>query len=531
MTIGHVKSLTQTDATGTITNWFGSTTGTIAATDVVRPSDWGSAHLWSQTLAGNTAGSSSVSGTNIIFAGGSNITISASQGVNVATLSFLGAGDNRIAAGTQTANSTGTVVFSNSNNVSFGMTNSSIVTASYAFNVSGGATSNNLSAITFSNSNNVSFGLTASTMTASYAFRVSAGTTSNNLSAITFSNGSNVSFGINASVLTASVASSLTNINVSAGTTSNNLSALTLSNSNAISFGLNGSVVTASYAFNVSAGTTSNNLRALTFGNGSNVSFGLNGSVLTASVASSLTNINISAGTTSNNLSAVTFSNSNNVSFGLNGSVMTASGGVIYSGYNPHADAGATLGAGPGQSSMGIKPYTLPNVTFDRILFPVYLTNASNSSGSQTLSLWVGLYSNNASTLSLIQSSSVSTAVTQSGTVGSFSLFSGWRYFSMGVSTSLSEGLYYFGHISASSTAGANATISQVVNNNMTGATQGYNAIFGSSVNATNQYQLGNGIYSAATNAIPATIAFTQINGTNALANAAPFFMLGSGTI
>src|SRR5260221_2581612 len=45
-----------------------------------------------------------------------------------------GAGDgvNIIAAGTQTANTTGTVVFSNSNNITFGMTNNSIVTASAA---------------------------------------------------------------------------------------------------------------------------------------------------------------------------------------------------------------------------------------------------------------------------------------------------------------------------------------------------------------------------------------------------------------
>lgn len=49
-----------------------------------------------------------------------------------------GAGDgyNILAAGTQTANTTGTVVFSNSNNMTFGMSNNSIVTASFnAINV------------------------------------------------------------------------------------------------------------------------------------------------------------------------------------------------------------------------------------------------------------------------------------------------------------------------------------------------------------------------------------------------------------
>jgi hypothetical protein len=75
-----------------------------------------------------------------------------------------------IAAGTQTATS-GTVFFSNSNGVSFGMLGSSVITASALanINVSAGTTSNNLSAITFANSNNVSFGLNGSTMTASIA--------------------------------------------------------------------------------------------------------------------------------------------------------------------------------------------------------------------------------------------------------------------------------------------------------------------------------------------------------------------------
>ncbi len=179
------------------------------------------------------------------------------------------------AAGTQTATS-GTVIFSNSNNITFGLDGQTL-TASFAGGpggggvaISAGTESATSGTVVFSNSNGVTFGMSDSTVTASIAtsltnIRVSAGTTSNLLSAITFANGSNVSFGLNASTITASVASSLTNVNVSAGTTSNNLS-------------------------------------AITFANGNNVSFGLDGSTLTGSVATSLTNVNVSAGTTSNNL-------------------------------------------------------------------------------------------------------------------------------------------------------------------------------------------------------------------------------------
>jgi hypothetical protein len=57
---------------------------------IVRPSDWNSAHSQIITLTGNTAGQSTVSGTNILFAGGSNVVVSGVQGANVATIMISG---------------------------------------------------------------------------------------------------------------------------------------------------------------------------------------------------------------------------------------------------------------------------------------------------------------------------------------------------------------------------------------------------------------------------------------------------------
>jgi hypothetical protein len=65
----------------------------------------------------------------------------------------------------------GTVVFSNANNVSFGLLGSTMTASASGaalINVSAGTTSNNLAAVTFSNSNGISFGLNASTVTASF---------------------------------------------------------------------------------------------------------------------------------------------------------------------------------------------------------------------------------------------------------------------------------------------------------------------------------------------------------------------------
>lgn len=196
-----------------------------------------------------------------------------------------------ISAGTTLATS-GTVVYSNSNGVSFGLSGQT-VTASVnagALQLSAGTTNVLATQLRLSDSNNVSFGLNGSTVTASAALRLSAGTTSNLASAFTLSNANGVSFGLNAGTVTASIATSLTAIRVSAGTTSNLLSAFTLSNANGVSFGLNNSVVTASVAssltgINVSAGTASQNLSALTFSDDQNVFWGLSGSTVTANAS------------------------------------------------------------------------------------------------------------------------------------------------------------------------------------------------------------------------------------------------------
>jgi hypothetical protein len=122
--------------------------------------------------------------------------------------------------------------------------------------ISGGTSSQNTGTIVWSNSNGVSFGLSNGVMTASAAgggggAAISAGANSQNTGTIIFANANGMTFGLSnngsmtASYTVPSTAGLLSNINISAGTASNNLSAMTLANSNGISFGLNGSVVTA----------------------------------------------------------------------------------------------------------------------------------------------------------------------------------------------------------------------------------------------------------------------------------------------
>jgi hypothetical protein len=89
--LSHVKSNVVADMTGTVTvfNSAGSTT-TVAATDVVRPSDWNSAHQQYLTISGNTAGTSAATATNVVFGGTNGITVSLSTAAGGATVYFDG---------------------------------------------------------------------------------------------------------------------------------------------------------------------------------------------------------------------------------------------------------------------------------------------------------------------------------------------------------------------------------------------------------------------------------------------------------
>jgi len=158
----------------------------------------------------NAAGASAVAisaGTNsqntgtVLFANSNGVTFGMdTAGVVTASVSAGGGGGIALSAGTNST-STGTVVFSNANGLTFGMDTNAVVTGSYTVPTQSVQTQNMVSVlgstgdISLANSNGITFGGNASTITASYtvpstaglisAINISAGTTSNNLSAFT----------------------------------------------------------------------------------------------------------------------------------------------------------------------------------------------------------------------------------------------------------------------------------------------------------------------------------------------------------
>ena len=424
-------------------------------------------------------------------------------------------------------------------------------------NISAGTTSGNLGSIVFSNSNGVSFGLNGSTITASASGagasatvlalgNTTAQSSSNSfaLSAFNVSGSGIVSVGMsgNTLVISAPGTTNFANLSVSAGTTSGSLGSLVFSNSNGVSFGLNGSTITASAAGGGGGGV---NAGVSTFGN----TAGSTGTVSTGNVvfvgsgpislsqstgaAGSAATISI-LGPATSSLSAtgaVSIStNGSTISIGVPSAVTFSNAYFPYKGFD--------LAAGiVGQGSLLFDPVDLPNLTFDRLLIPIYNTNSAVSSGSHSLSFYAGIYSRNASTLSLVGSASGSTAVTHSGQAGSYSLYSGVRHFSIASANSLSQGQYWMAFGSRSSSAGADGSYYNMQLNNgsftdaLLSGNASYGAIFGSSVNATNQFQLGQGYYTATSTGMPASVAFSQINGTASQAANMQAIIFGNSTI
>ena len=326
-----------------------------------------------------------------------------------------------LSAGTQLATS-GTIAFGNSNGVTFGMSGSSLITASVnaiaSVNLSAGTTSENLTNFVLSNSNNVSFGLVGSTVTASASFSQS----------------------------TAPGA-------LAAGTQTATSGTVVFANSNGVTFGMSGSSqVTASFAQSmapaaISAGTTLASSGTVVFSNSNGVSFGLAGNTVTASVASTQASVNLSAGTTSNLASAFTFSNSNNVSFGLNDSIVTASAAFAAATVTAFSqDAGFVTNFVAGQGSLSLQKLSLAlNLQATQLVLIADFNGQSGASGAVTISH--GVYTLSGETARLASSAarmiswgsgSATSASTQFGGV------SGTRYRTIDVSYGMTPGDYLF---------------------------------------------------------------------------------------
>lgn len=305
---------------------------------------------------------------------------------------------------------------------------------------------------------------------------------------------------------------------------------LAFSNANNVTFGTSaGSIITASVAAPGAAAEQNaiNLLGANTAGNttATGSTIGLSGINLTLSGTNNSV-VNISAPATSSLVATGI------VSLSTNGSTISigAAGGTATMWFP--FNEGVNVAGQQGQATLQIVPVPTPptaangQLEVDRVAFPLQLTYATNSTGSITMSLWMGLYTKNASTLSLEHSTSFSTAFTFSGTANS-SVMSGIRLHTVPWTTTFQDNRYYVAVASRTTTGGANATFNQML---MSQINSNFSGLFGVASNRSHQWPLGFGVYSASTTGVPSSIAFSQIDGTASLAARPPSWFMIKGT-
>lgn len=245
------------------------------------------------------------------------------------------------------------------------------------------------------------------------------------------------------------------------------------------------------------------------------------------------------AGTQTATSGTVIWANSNGISFGMSGSsqitasytVPAAQTDFTQKFFAPFIEAQATIGQhGNGQLHMHPLP-EVPNFQFDRMVFDLTVNASTNTAtaGSATLSMWAGFYTRNASTLSLLVSSSTSLVMSQSNNTSSSVSYNGPRLMTLGWTTTISKQDLWLGIMSSSSTSSAaRFGVSQYLVNDLT---DGMSGLLGQSSNSTVQEALGMGYYSTTSGALPGSIAFSQIFvGGSTRANLPPFYRFISQT-
>lgn len=391
-----------------------------------------------------------------------------------------------------------------------------------ATNSTGGGTASLSSNVSFSNTNNFTFYTSVGgAIVASFFDTNKAGT------GVTTAGGAGFSGTLNSAGLSVSIPTWLTTamasnrgsdfVQATAAFAGTNASGTIASNGISVSVAAPGAAAENNWVNLLGANTAGNTTASgSTIGwSGVNLTLsGTNGSV-----------VNISAPGTSS------LSGTGQVSISVNGSTISIGvpNAVTVSRYNEFKESPLVQGQ-IGNASLHLQPWLIPNLQFDRVVVHKMFSNASNSSFSFTVSDWVGIYTQNVSTLSLLHSVSASTNFSGSGTAGSYLSYGGGiKAVTMGLTQTLTEGMYWIGVINRTTTGGgAGHTLDQALNSNLNSS---YRGLMGAATNATNQMSLGFGVYTASTSGMPASIAFTQINGNSSVFLRPPSLYFISGTI
>jgi hypothetical protein len=479
---------------------------------------------------GNTAGDTGTVAGRLVLAGGNNITLSGStNGVSETITISAGAGGGFSAGASNLGNTAGNTGVTGTRLVLVGTNNISLSQTTDA----NGATlsiNNTVSAFQAGASN---LGNTAGDTGVTGTRLVLVGTNNISLSQTTGANGATLSISGNPAF-----SGGVSNVGNTGGATGVSGTRLVLVGSNNVTLSqttdANGATVSmfgqapAGGAFSGGASNLGNTAGNTGITGTQLVLVGTNAISLSQTTGANGGTLSIDAPATSSLVGTSGISISTN---GSTISVMQTSGSAFLSSYAPYDDSPMVTGQ-QGQGTLHVQPMRPPgDLVMDRIALGVQISNATNSSNSITISQYIGVYTRNASSISLVSSISSSTNFTGSGTVGSYSLYGGPKWHTIPWTMTLTGGVDYFVGIIIRTTTGGGAghSISQLLLSKFTNSN--WSGILGAGSNATNQRLLGNGVYTATTAGLPANIPFASLNGEGSVVLRNPVYMLRSGTV
>jgi len=393
-----------------ISHYYSQTVADGTATSVVRPSDWNSVHNQVLNMGGNTSGTSQISGSDIVWAGGNNITLSA----NGSTVTIVGpatvaqtvqtqANGNIVGAGFTSTTTGGTAVVATHNSLGLSMGVPAYLTTGLASNagsnfvgLNSALTANGVSATI--NSSGVSLNFPAFLTTAAqsnHSHNFATTTTGGSNMVVGTANSVGATVGVPAWITT--YANDLTSGRAGVGTTfaGTGINASITLDTAGLNLALSRIGATESFfatGANTIAGTnTSGSISndQYIFSGAGILSVGISSNTIVLSVpsgggAGDGGNTLAVAGSTAGSNSLVLFSNSPTVSFGMAGNTITASavgggGGVTLGGHDPF-DVGARSTQSIGQNSLALYPFEFPEaVSFNNVLQHVQMTCPTSS--------------------------------------------------------------------------------------------------------------------------------------------------------
>lgn len=466
---------------------------------------------------GNTAGSSGLQSQQLVLVGTNGITLSGSTNASgQATVSFSGGGGGGAFSGGvsnlgNTAGSTGVtgtrLVFVGTNNISLSQStdaNGGTISISGA----GGGGGNFSGGVSNLGNTAGSTGITGTRL-------VFVGTNAVSLSQSTDANGGTVSFNVATQTAESNTfgMSNLGNTSGTSGVVSGNQVRYLFAGGNNITLsqslnGVSGTVTIS--AFNQSA--ESNTMGMSNLGNTSGTSGVISGNQLQMLFAGG------------NNITLSQSINGSSATITISGAAGGGGGGGTLSFWEPFQYIGqntalSQLGNGSWQFKHleALQNYSVTRGNIYASISQSTITN--NSTRTASIFVYMGIYTRNASTLSMLSSGSTVHTWTFSSNAGSGS-FTGVKRISVPITINATPGDYWIGIATRSS--GSNASFTGSIYQHAGVAL--FNGDLGANTSATHQWFLGHGVWSASSSNVPASVAFSHITGSNATTQRYPIF-------